>query len=233
MSERTSKPPFRRGGKPFGKGRPGGQRPAWRDREAASDGPVILYGWHTVTMALQNRQRRIRKLLRHRECRAAARGGEHRDARDAGDGAPRADRRAARARCRASGPARGGRSPALARHRDARARRHGAGARPDHRSAQCRRDPALGGGVCGEGDRHHRAALAGGDRRAGEIRLRRARAGAAGDGAKSGARADAAQRARLHDGRARQRGQREPRRRSSCASRWRWCSAPKARDCGN
>src|ERR1700750_3207755 len=63
MSERTSKPPFRRGGKPFGKGRPGGQRPAGRDREGASDGPVILYGWHTVTMALQNRQRRIRKLF--------------------------------------------------------------------------------------------------------------------------------------------------------------------------
>src|SRR5579871_3801464 len=63
MSERTSRPPFRRGGKPFGKRRPGGQRPAWRDREATSDGPVILYGWHTVTLALQNRQRRIRKLF--------------------------------------------------------------------------------------------------------------------------------------------------------------------------
>src|ERR1700756_934093 len=63
MSERTSKPPFRRGGKPFSKGRPGGPRPARRDREAADDGPVILYGWHTVTMALQNRQRRIRKLF--------------------------------------------------------------------------------------------------------------------------------------------------------------------------
>jgi 23S rRNA (guanosine2251-2'-O)-methyltransferase len=64
MNERTSKPPFRRGGgTPFGKGRPGGQRPAWRDREATGDGPVILYGWHTVTLALQNRQRRIRKLF--------------------------------------------------------------------------------------------------------------------------------------------------------------------------
>src|SRR6201992_2458668 len=63
MSERTSNPPFRRGGKSFGKGRPGGQRPVWRDREAASDGPIILYGWDTVTMALQNRQRRIRKLF--------------------------------------------------------------------------------------------------------------------------------------------------------------------------
>src|SRR6478609_6108356 len=64
MSERGSRPPFHRGGgKPFGKGRPGGPRSAWRDREAAGDGPVILYGWHTVTMALQNRQRRIRKLF--------------------------------------------------------------------------------------------------------------------------------------------------------------------------
>jgi 23S rRNA (guanosine2251-2'-O)-methyltransferase len=63
MSERGSKPPFRRGGKSFGKGRPGAPRPARRDREAASDGPVILYGWHTVTMALQNRQRHIRKLF--------------------------------------------------------------------------------------------------------------------------------------------------------------------------
>src|SRR6201994_4502486 len=63
MSERGSKPPFRRGGKPFGKGRPGSQRPAWRDRDTGNDGPAILYGWHTVTMALQNRQRRIRKLF--------------------------------------------------------------------------------------------------------------------------------------------------------------------------
>src|SRR6201990_249460 len=62
MSERTSKPPFRRGAKSFGKGGQGGQRPAWRDREDGADGPVILYGWHTVTLALQNRQRRIRKL---------------------------------------------------------------------------------------------------------------------------------------------------------------------------
>src|SRR6201999_224593 len=67
MSERGPKPPFRRGGKPFGKGnskgRPGAPRPAWRDRDADTDGPAILYGWHTVTLALQNRQRRIRKLF--------------------------------------------------------------------------------------------------------------------------------------------------------------------------
>ena len=67
---RDRKPPFRRpGGKPFDKGRPAGvhaagRRPAWRDRDSgADDGPVILYGWHTVTLALQNPERHIRKLL--------------------------------------------------------------------------------------------------------------------------------------------------------------------------
>lgn len=63
MSDRDRKPPFRRrGGKPFENGRPG-PRPAWRGRDATADGPVILYGWHTVTMALANPRRRIRKLL--------------------------------------------------------------------------------------------------------------------------------------------------------------------------
>jgi 23S rRNA (guanosine2251-2'-O)-methyltransferase len=62
MTDRERKPAFRRGGKPFDKGRPGG-RPAWRGREAGADGPVVLYGWHTVSMALANPQRRIRKLL--------------------------------------------------------------------------------------------------------------------------------------------------------------------------
>src|ERR1700760_1730568 len=70
------KPPFRRAGgkgsdkrfdrasdKPFDKGRPAGRRPVWRERESGSDGPVILYGWHTVSMALQNPKRPIRKLL--------------------------------------------------------------------------------------------------------------------------------------------------------------------------
>ena len=37
----------------------------------------------------------------------------------------------------------------------------------------------------------------------------------------------------FHDGRARQPGQRKSRQRRACASRWRWCSAPKARACGN
>ena len=45
------------------KGRDFGRRPGRRDREASSDGPVILYGWHTVVAALANPQREIRKLL--------------------------------------------------------------------------------------------------------------------------------------------------------------------------
>src|SRR6201995_1535079 len=64
MSDRDRKPPFRRGGgKPFDKARAGGggRRPIWQDRD--HDGPAVLYGWHTVTMALQNQQRRFRKLL--------------------------------------------------------------------------------------------------------------------------------------------------------------------------
>jgi len=63
MSDRDRKPPFRRGGgKPFKKGPKSGGRPAWRDREASSDGSVILYGWHSVSLALANPERRIRKL---------------------------------------------------------------------------------------------------------------------------------------------------------------------------
>jgi 23S rRNA (guanosine2251-2'-O)-methyltransferase len=61
---RDRKPPFRRpGGKGFDKGRAAGRRPAWRDRDSGADDLVILYGWHTVTMALQNPARRIRKLI--------------------------------------------------------------------------------------------------------------------------------------------------------------------------
>src|SRR5580704_5320135 len=63
MSDRERKQHFRRGGGkgPAG-GRETGRRPAWRDREASPDGPVILYGWHTVVAALANPQRQIRKL---------------------------------------------------------------------------------------------------------------------------------------------------------------------------
>ncbi|WP_275194653.1 23S rRNA (guanosine(2251)-2'-O)-methyltransferase RlmB [Bradyrhizobium sp. CSA207] len=63
MNERkfTPKRP-RGGGKPFNRPGKSAGRPAWRDRDSAPDGPVILYGWHTVTMALANPERRIRKL---------------------------------------------------------------------------------------------------------------------------------------------------------------------------
>src|SRR3984957_12678262 len=38
-------------------------RPPWRGREGAADDTVILYGWNTVSAALANPARGIRKLL--------------------------------------------------------------------------------------------------------------------------------------------------------------------------
>ena len=64
MSDFDRKQKFRRGGgKAAERGRESGGRPAWRGREASPDGPVILYGWHTVVAALANPQRHIRKLI--------------------------------------------------------------------------------------------------------------------------------------------------------------------------
>ncbi|MCK1744097.1 23S rRNA (guanosine(2251)-2'-O)-methyltransferase RlmB [Bradyrhizobium sp. 139] len=57
----TSRGP-RGGSKPFNRPGKSAGRPVWRDRDSQPDGPVILYGWHTVTMALANPQRQIRKL---------------------------------------------------------------------------------------------------------------------------------------------------------------------------
>ena len=63
MKDRKFIPRGPRGGaKPFNRPGKSAGRPAWRERDSAPDGPVILYGWHTVTMALQNPQRQIRKL---------------------------------------------------------------------------------------------------------------------------------------------------------------------------
>jgi 23S rRNA (guanosine2251-2'-O)-methyltransferase len=64
MSDRDRKQHFRRGGgKGPDQGRESGRRLPRRGRDIGSDGPIILYGWHTVAAALANPQRHIRKLI--------------------------------------------------------------------------------------------------------------------------------------------------------------------------
>jgi 23S rRNA (guanosine2251-2'-O)-methyltransferase len=50
-----------RNGQKSGKPQSFSGRPSFRD--SGGDGPVVLYGWHTVTAALANPHRQIRKLL--------------------------------------------------------------------------------------------------------------------------------------------------------------------------
>jgi 23S rRNA (guanosine2251-2'-O)-methyltransferase len=61
MTYRDQKQPFKGPNRAPQRGR--GGAPAWRNREDRSDGPIILYGWHTVTAALANPKRRIRALF--------------------------------------------------------------------------------------------------------------------------------------------------------------------------
>jgi 23S rRNA (guanosine2251-2'-O)-methyltransferase len=64
MRDRDRKSDFRPAGrKGSERGHQGGRRPPWRGRDAHADDTVILYGWHTVTAALANPKRRIRKLF--------------------------------------------------------------------------------------------------------------------------------------------------------------------------
>ena len=166
-----------------------GKRPAARPRARDATGLAILYGWHTVKAALENPARRFRRLL--------ATENALRRLTDDGVALPlkpelvRPDVIDAQLGPDAVHQGLLAEVDSLAgacADRD-RAGRHRSCPRPDHRPAQCRGDLTLGRRLRGEGDHHHRAAQPGGNRRAGKIGVRRARACSPGHRAESRARA--------------------------------------------
>ena len=115
--------------------------------------------------------------------------------------------------------------------RPGRGRPAAAGARPGHRSAQCRRDPALGRGLRRARHRHPGPPRAARIRRARQGRERRARDRALGPGRQPRPRARRDRRGRLLADRPDRRGRDDARRGARARRGSRWCSAPRARAC--